>query len=102
MEENVENRSMNTYKGTVFEQSKMRKEEIIKLSKRYIRVYWKMEDKIEKSFKGKLLRIKLEIGYDKEGKKVKKIKGERQRNKRKNKMKKISYKSEEWRAWVGR
>ena len=47
------------------------------MSKRYIKVYWKIEDKIEKSFKGKLLRIKLEIGYDKEGKKVKKIKGER-------------------------
>ena len=34
MEENVENRSMNTYKGTVFEQSKMRKEEIIKIVKK--------------------------------------------------------------------
>ena len=40
-------------------------------------VYWKMEDKIEKSVSGQWLRIKLEIRYDKEGKKVKKIKGEK-------------------------
>ena len=61
------------------------------MSKRYTNIYWKIEDKIEKSFKGKWLRVKLEIRYDKEGKKVKKIKEEKQRNKEKNKIKKISY-----------
>ena len=61
------------------------------MSKRYTNVYKKIEDKIKKSFKGKWLRVKLEIRYDKEGKKVKKIKEEKQRNKRKNKMSKISY-----------
>ena len=53
------------------------------MSKRYVNVYWKIEDKIEKCLRGKWLRIKIEIRYDKKWKKQKKLNGKSNGIKRK-------------------